>query len=151
MGRIVQTAKTTVAWPGTALHTEQAVPRQGQWFEADGVLLLWLSQLILIPFDLRTVDSALDDTASAPQCVPSSQLTLVSQNHSLNIFLLLLPVLLMLLYYFTIVTSLFYYCYLYCNCYLWYSIANSFAARRTLAFEADRVVLLARIPRHHPV
>ena len=62
-----QTAKTTVTWPGTALHTVQAVPRQGQWFEADGVLLLWLSQLILIPFDLRTVDSLVEDMSSGPQ------------------------------------------------------------------------------------
>ena len=63
-----------MAWAGTALHTVQNVPRQGQWFEADGVLLLWLSQLILIPFDLRTVDSSLDDASSVPQYVPEAAL-----------------------------------------------------------------------------
>ena len=38
-------------------------------WQADCVLLLWLSQLLLIPFDLATVDSSMADSAQDCRCL----------------------------------------------------------------------------------
>lgn len=47
----------------TPLQDRGAERHEGDW-QADCVLMLWLSQLLLIPFDLATVDSSMDASAS---------------------------------------------------------------------------------------
>ena len=46
------------------MQVKGAERHEGDW-QADCVLLLWLSQLLLIPFDLAAVDSSMDAAAPA--------------------------------------------------------------------------------------
>lgn len=47
---------------------QQAGCTGGGLWQAQCTLLLWLSQLLYIPFSLASVDSSLDSTASQPGC-----------------------------------------------------------------------------------
>ncbi len=49
------------------LQVKGAERHEGDW-QADCVLLLWLSQLLLIPFDLAAVDSSIDAPVSIDRC-----------------------------------------------------------------------------------
>lgn len=62
-------------FPNEAADLEPVVQLLGslgpaQW-EAQCVLLLWLSQLVLLPFHLALLDSSLSDASPSSTCAPA--------------------------------------------------------------------------------
>lgn len=49
-------------------QNDMALPAEDGLWEAQCILLLWLSQLVLVPFNLSLLDSSLQETDVAERC-----------------------------------------------------------------------------------